>query len=188
MKWCFRCITRKTSKTRWLSCKYSLITVPFIAIHSNMICNMDILCHPYVRIYSIYIFILYVTCVLCLIRSWFQRQQTCPTCRESVLRRTAPTSAAAARQPRAANNQGVADRPPFPPPGTSCCVVRFKKCMYYNLCVRLSSSPYDVAWNVPSTSCSPSSPRGSSPTSKRSSTTTGSSPSSYTSPSPSTRS
>ena len=54
------------------------------------------------------------------VRSWFQRQQTCPTCRESVLRRTAPTPAAA-RQPRAANNQGVADRPPFPPPGSTCC-------------------------------------------------------------------
>ncbi|XP_065882494.1 E3 ubiquitin-protein ligase synoviolin B-like isoform X2 [Dysidea avara] len=54
------------------------------------------------------------------LRSWFQRQQTCPTCRESVLKRHPPPPTAP-RQPHAAppgnNPMGAADRPPFPPAG-----------------------------------------------------------------------
>lgn len=49
------------------------------------------------------------------LRSWFQRQQTCPTCRLDVLVNTAPTGQNAAAQQQPANPQGAV--PPPPPPG-----------------------------------------------------------------------
>ena len=50
-------------------------------------------------------------------RSWFQRQQTCPTCRESVLKRHPPPPTAPQQPHVAPPGNNPADRPPFPPAG-----------------------------------------------------------------------
>lgn len=51
------------------------------------------------------------------LRSWFQRQQTCPTCRTPILRLTTPVAPPAAAQP--ANNQAGGQAPAPQPAGLS---------------------------------------------------------------------
>lgn len=54
------------------------------------------------------------------LRSWFQRQQTCPTCRMDVLRASLPTQSPAPPEPAEQGPQPAAHPPPLLPQPPNC--------------------------------------------------------------------